>query len=116
MVRHGFSPHEARVTATANPARWLGMERRRGTIAPGAHADLSFVEGDPLADIWAAAVVRSVMIGGTVHTADDFLRPFVAPAAAAPVMHPAVSHRATDHEGRRWHRPEWMLPMCCGIR
>jgi hypothetical protein len=114
MVRFGFTPHEALVTATRNPARWLGRERELGRIAPGAHADLSFVEGDPLADIRAAAAVRRVMLGGKLYTVDDLLEPFAAPVAAAPVPQQAV-HRRDDHDEPWWHRPEWALPVCCGI-
>lgn len=114
MVRYGFTPHEALVTATRNPARWLGMERKLGAITPGAHADLSFVDGDPLADIRAAAAVRQVMLGGRLHTVDDLLKPFTAPIAAATVHHPSVQSHPDD-EATWWHRPEWALPVCCGI-
>ena len=65
MVKYGFTPREALITATRNPARWLGLPL--GAIKPGAPADISFVEGNPLADIKAAANVRQVMVGGRVH-------------------------------------------------
>jgi hypothetical protein len=112
MVRHGFTPYEALVTATRNPARWLGMERRIGVVAPGAHADLSFVEGDPLADIRAAAAVRRVMIAGGLHTVDELLAPFTTPTAAPAMVSTAPASRH-DHE-TWWHQPEWALPVCCG--
>ncbi|MFJ9692507.1 amidohydrolase family protein [Kitasatospora sp. NPDC101183] len=38
-------------SATTTAARLLGMEGRIGTLAPGAHADLLVVDGDPLADL-----------------------------------------------------------------
>jgi adenine deaminase len=110
MVRHGFTPYEALRTATHNPARWLGLERRLGLIAPGAMADLAFVEGDPLADIRAAAAVTSVLRGGVLHTVDELLAPFAGAAnrSAAPV----VSH---DHDPDFWwHETEWSRLVCCG--
>ncbi|AUY48651.1 amidohydrolase family protein [Streptomyces sp. CB01881] len=38
-------------SATSTAARLLGMEGLLGTLAPGAHADLLLVDGDPLADL-----------------------------------------------------------------
>ncbi len=38
-------------SATVNAARVLGAEGRLGVVAPGAHADLIVVQGDPLADL-----------------------------------------------------------------
>ncbi len=43
--------HEVIRSATLDAARLLRMEGRIGCIAPGAHADLIVVEGDPLKDI-----------------------------------------------------------------
>ncbi|HEU5473646.1 MAG TPA: amidohydrolase family protein [Actinophytocola sp.] len=114
MVRFGFTPHEALVTATANPARWLGLEHELGTIRPGAHADLSFIEGDPLADIRAAAAVRYVMLGGRLHTIDGLMEPFTTPVAAAVATHPSVRRLTTPDRDEWWHRPEWAMQVCCG--
>lgn len=43
--------HEVIRSATLDAARLLRMEGRIGCIAPGAHADMIVVEGDPLKDI-----------------------------------------------------------------
>jgi Tol biopolymer transport system component len=110
MVRYGFTPYEALRTATANPARWLGLERRLGLIAPGAMADLAFIDGDPLADIRAAAAVTSVMRGGVIHTVDELLAPFAGGANRATV--PLTAH-AHDPDFW-WHEPEWSRLVCCG--
>jgi Tol biopolymer transport system component/cytosine/adenosine deaminase-related metal-dependent hydrolase len=114
MVMHGFTPYEALVTATRNPARWLDKEGQLGTIRAGAHADLSFVEGDPLADIKAAAAVRMVMVGGRLNTIDDLLTPFTTPVTAAATTNTVrrlTTTRATDNW---WHRSERDLHVCCG--
>ncbi|MCP3804429.1 amidohydrolase family protein [Allokutzneria sp. A3M-2-11 16] len=117
MVRYGFTPHEALTTATANTARWLGHQGRLGVVARGALADLSFVDGNPLADIRAAAAVRQVMLGGVLHTVEDLLKPFATPAArmapAAVLRNPAVSHSHSDRT-HWWHTPEWQQQVCCG--
>ncbi|GAB1513431.1 amidohydrolase family protein [Actinophytocola sp. KF-1] len=111
-VRFGFTPYEALTTATRNPARWLGLAGELGEIRPGAQADLSFVAGDPLTDIRAAAAVRMVMTGGRLHTVDDLLAPFTAPVAApaAVTTAPAPVHR---HDDFWWHEPEWAHRYCC---
>jgi N-acetylglucosamine-6-phosphate deacetylase len=46
----GCSLAEAVDTGSANPARVLGLEHRKGRIAPGYDADLVVLEGDPFAD------------------------------------------------------------------
>lgn len=108
MVRHGFTPHEALTTATVNPARWLGLPGRLGEVRRGAHADLSFVTGDPLTDIRAAAAVEMVMVGGRLSTVPDLLAPFPA-SSSSPVARPA--HRHDDRFW--WHEPEWSQHYCC---
>lgn len=113
QVRFGFTPYEALTTATRNPARWLGLSGKLGEVRRGAHADLSFVEGDPLADITAAAAVRMSMVGGKLRTVDELLAPFTAPTAAAV---PALATRAvpTDHHSDLWwHESEWAHHYCC---
>lgn len=73
------------------------------------------MEGDPLADIRAAATVRQVVLGGKLYTVDELLAPFAAPVAAEPVAHPAVLGHDGHEAPQWWHRPEWALPVCCGI-
>ncbi|MEV7095347.1 amidohydrolase family protein [Amycolatopsis sp. NPDC051045] len=112
MVRHGFTPYEALTAATANPARWLGLEGTIGVIAPRAKADLVIVDGDPLTDIAAAAAVRGVVLGGQPHTVDELLAPYDHPAAAtARIVRNGQETRFADEW---WHRPEWTDHACCG--
>jgi imidazolonepropionase-like amidohydrolase len=66
-VKAGMTPAQALATATVNGAAILGQEKKLGRIAPGYFADITAVEGDPLADITVAIdKVRWVMKGGTV--------------------------------------------------
>jgi Tol biopolymer transport system component/cytosine/adenosine deaminase-related metal-dependent hydrolase len=112
-VKFGFTPHEALTTATTNPAQWLNQSPHLGEIRKGAHADVSFVQGDPLTDITAAAAVHLVMKNGQLHTIDDLMAPFTTPAAAAT---PALATRATptNHQSTEWwHEPEWAHHYCC---
>jgi cytosine/adenosine deaminase-related metal-dependent hydrolase len=111
-VRYGFTPYEALTTATRNPARWLGLGGQLGEVRRGAWADLSFVQGNPLEDIRAAAAVRQVMKGGKLHTVTDLMAPFTTPVSA-----PALATRAAPTEHRHddefwWHEPEWAHHYC----
>jgi hypothetical protein len=118
MVTYGLTPYEALVTATSAPGRYL--DEPLGRIAPGMYADLTVVGGNPLNDIKQAANVRKVVANGQVHTVDDLLAPFAAPAAAiAPNrMLPPVA----DHPANRqywWHDPHYVQESknsCCSGR
>ncbi|MET9226297.1 amidohydrolase family protein [Lentzea sp. NPDC003310] len=110
LVEYGFTPREALVTATRNPARWLGLPL--GAIRPGAPADIAFVRGNPLADIKAAANVEQVVVGGVRHRVPDLLAPyrdrpqtFATTAALDPL--PSAENR------HWWHEPEWAERVCC---
>ncbi|HEX8765510.1 MAG TPA: amidohydrolase family protein, partial [Candidatus Acidoferrum sp.] len=67
FVKAGMSPEQALHTATTHAAQLLGKEKELGAVAPGYFADLTAVEGDPLADIHVAINnVRWVMKSGAV--------------------------------------------------
>ncbi len=85
MVRYGFTPLEALTTATRNPARWLGLGERLGTVEAGRLADLIAVEGDPLRDIRAVAAVRVVVVNGVVHRVEELAGGFGGGVKAAGV-------------------------------
>jgi imidazolonepropionase-like amidohydrolase len=66
LVSAGLSPLEALTTATAAPARFLGLSDDVGTIGPGRRADLVLLEADPLAQIENTRRIASVIMGGAV--------------------------------------------------
>jgi len=67
LVEYGMTPMQAIKAATTTAARLLGQEAQLGAIAPGRHADIIAVAGDPVVDIAALGQVRWVMKGGAVH-------------------------------------------------
>ncbi|MGQ9732863.1 MAG: amidohydrolase family protein [Candidatus Zipacnadales bacterium] len=66
MVRAGLSPEKALLAATYYAARALGLGGRKGTIEPGADADLIGCPADPCADVEALATVVWVMREGKI--------------------------------------------------
>jgi adenine deaminase len=119
MVTFGFTPREALITATRNPASWLGMDGRIGTLKPGAYADLSLVDGNPLADIRAAAAVRRVVAGGALRSVDELLTPFrsaqlpTAKKMAKKVVNEVLPAKPSAQRQHWWHEPEWSAHICC---
>jgi imidazolonepropionase-like amidohydrolase len=65
-VEAGMTPAQALAAATTVPAAWLGAAGELGVVAPGAHADLIAVEGDPTRDLSALRRLRLVVKGGEV--------------------------------------------------
>jgi imidazolonepropionase-like amidohydrolase len=53
--------------ATIDPARYLGRDKKVGSIAPGKRADLVVIDGDPLARIDDIARTVSTMRAGIVY-------------------------------------------------
>jgi imidazolonepropionase-like amidohydrolase len=50
MVQHGLTPAEALVAATRTAAEALGLDEHIGTVTEGKLADLTIIDGDPLAE------------------------------------------------------------------
>ena len=50
MVHHGLAPAEALAAATMTAAEALGLDDHIGTVAEGKLADLTIVDGNPLAE------------------------------------------------------------------
>jgi imidazolonepropionase-like amidohydrolase len=71
LVQCGLSPMEAISAGTRNGARFLGSEKRLGTVEQGKLADLVVVEGNPADDITHLRAVRRVMLHGRWIARED---------------------------------------------
>ncbi len=67
LVRGGLSPAEALRAATIDAARYVGLERKFGTIAVGKQADMVLLGGDPLKDISSTRRIEAVMFAGRIY-------------------------------------------------
>jgi len=67
LVEHGMTPLAAIQAGTVNGAKLLGWEKEIGRLAPGFHADIVSVPGDPLKSIGVLRQVRFVMKNGIVY-------------------------------------------------
>lgn len=59
-VKAGLSNFAALQTATINPATYLGIGKRKGTIEPGKEADFILLEKNPLEDIQNTRTIKAV--------------------------------------------------------
>jgi imidazolonepropionase-like amidohydrolase len=64
FVEAGFTPMESLETATSNPAKFLGMEGRLGSVEPGKIADLVLLSANPLEDIRNTQKINAVVSDG----------------------------------------------------
>lgn len=64
FVTAGFTPMEALQTATLNPATFLGLADRLGTIEKGKLADLVLLDANPLEDIRNTQKIAAVIVNG----------------------------------------------------
>jgi len=66
MVEFGMTPMQAIVAATKTAAEACGLEKERGTLQEGMHADLIAVDGSPLEHIAVLQRVSFVMRNGKI--------------------------------------------------
>lgn len=71
MVDAGLTPYAALQTATVNPATFLEMNDRTGTIAVGKEADLVLLDKNPLEDINNTRCIAGVSSGDSWLNSDD---------------------------------------------
>jgi imidazolonepropionase-like amidohydrolase len=71
FVAAGFTPMEALQTATLNPAKFLGMEDRLGTIEKGKAANLVLLDANPLDDIRNTQKIEAVILNGRYLSRGD---------------------------------------------
>jgi imidazolonepropionase-like amidohydrolase len=83
FVAAGFTPMEALQTATINPAKFLGMQDRLGTIEAGKLADLILLNANPLDDIRNTQKIEAVVANGRYFSRADLDRMLAGVEAAA---------------------------------
>jgi imidazolonepropionase-like amidohydrolase len=66
-VQAGQDPMDAMVSAQSRAAESLNLQKEIGSIAPGLHADIIALDGDPLKDIRAVRHVVFVMKDGRLY-------------------------------------------------
>jgi imidazolonepropionase-like amidohydrolase len=71
MVDAGLTPYGALQTATINPATFLEMNNRTGTIAVGKEADLILLDKNPLDNINNTRSISGVSSGNSWLAAGD---------------------------------------------
>jgi Tol biopolymer transport system component len=113
LVLYGWTPYEALLTATRNPAEFLGVQDDLGTLEPGKLADMVFVRGNPLERIEDAIDVEMTMMNGELFTPEELIEPFskastLSSQKMAEPRHPWLAP-VPEHPSNRafwWHRPE----------
>jgi imidazolonepropionase-like amidohydrolase len=76
---------EALQTATLNPAKFLGMEDRLGTVEKGKMADLVLLDANPLDDIHNTNAIAFVMKNGELFEGDTLNEVYPAEKPLAPL-------------------------------
>jgi Amidohydrolase family len=71
LVRAGLSPLEALRTATLNPAIFMNMRDKFGTVEKGRTADLVLLDANPLEDIANTRRISAVVLNGTCLSAQQ---------------------------------------------
>jgi imidazolonepropionase-like amidohydrolase len=82
LIHHGLTAQEALVAATRTAAEALGIDEHVGTVAPGKLADLTVVDGDPVAEpellrdparIWLVLQLGEAVAGSALENSVDSL-------------------------------------------
>jgi imidazolonepropionase-like amidohydrolase len=74
LVENGLTPIQALQTATLNPAQFLGMGEKYGTVEKGRIADLVLLDENPLTDIRNTSKIAGVMVEGKYHSREELDR------------------------------------------
>ncbi|HEV8715794.1 MAG TPA: amidohydrolase family protein [Candidatus Binatia bacterium] len=68
LVQAGLPPLAALQSATRNPAQYLGLLDRLGTVEQGKFADLVLLDANPLDEISNTKKIAAVVVGGNLFT------------------------------------------------
>jgi len=71
LVDAGLTPLAALQAATLNPAEYLGLRERFGTVEEGRVADLVLLEANPLEKIGNTRLIAAVVLGGRLYRKAD---------------------------------------------
>jgi imidazolonepropionase-like amidohydrolase len=71
LVASGLTPPEALRSATLEPARFLGIADKSGSVAVGKRADLLLLDADPTKDIRNTRRIHAVLIDGRLLRSTD---------------------------------------------
>ncbi len=74
LVEGEFTATEAIKIATLNGAKWLGIEDKVGTVAPGKQADLVVIQGNPVAKISDVHNVKIVFKDGVGYDPEKLIQ------------------------------------------
>ncbi len=74
LVEAGFTPEQAIQIATYNGASFLRQSGRIGSLAPGKHADILVVRGNPVKDITAIRHTEIVFKDGVGYDSTAILQ------------------------------------------
>lgn len=74
FVKAGLTPFAAIQTATVNPARYLGIYNRTGSIEAGKEADMVLLDKNPLADIRNTRSISGVFRNGKWYDEETIVK------------------------------------------
>ena len=122
FVEAGLTPMQAIQSATINVAKTFWKDKDFGTVEPGKIADIIFVQGNPMKDIWVTQNVKSALMAGKpidIGFHPDYRNPIPSPEPwrniprqieVAPRTIPegkkstVVSIKATAGRVAQWHK------------
>jgi imidazolonepropionase-like amidohydrolase len=83
LVQAGLTPMQALQTATINPAKFLNLQDKLGTVEQGKIADLVLLEANPLDDITNTQRIAGVVVNGRYLPKSDLQKMLADVEAAA---------------------------------
>ena len=89
LVKADFTPQQALLTATYNPALFLMKADQYGSVEVGRRGDLVLLDANPLEDIRNIRKISGVILGGQYLSRTDLDKMLARVEAAAQAVAPA---------------------------